>query len=152
MQIESWCFDIDKRFQQELRAQQLPQKVSLNARPALVSIARHLLHKHTQMSIEQDGTPVALMSMEAYCTAFLRAFLEESEPPAQRILLYSMPEAELARYAKEHQIHLDFPSAKDDVRLMLDSIAAMQPQTYNALCRSASRLQPAAEFLRLAPK
>lgn len=137
--------DIRQRFRDELRTLQLPKAVSLVGNAMQAAVAELLLKEHG--IVVGQGPQVQLMSMEAYCSAFLKSFMEEAPPPSGIMLLTTIPEDALIAFAKEHDIPVVCDD-RDDVRRMLDSIAASQPQTYFSLRRSSDRLKAAAEMLR----
>jgi hypothetical protein len=140
--------DIDKRFREELRQQQLNASISLEGNEMLIAVAEALLHKHApHITFAQHGAPVKLMTMERFGSAFITAFLEEQEPPQGQMLLYSVPEQEIILFAKHHEIPI-VEEEKDDAQLMLDDLAKSQPQTYQSLMRSALRLLPQMHPLR----
>jgi hypothetical protein len=158
--------EIDARFRKELREQGLPRRIRLSGEPWLIEIAKRLLASHaphividTPMTGAPTGvftpdasapTVVHVASMEEFGAAFVRSFLEERDPPAYPTLLYSIPEPVLRDFARKHNI--PFPpvatAGTDDVRALLDRIAAEQPQTYYSLSKSALRLKEYAEALR----
>ena len=113
------------------------------------TVATQLLKIHAPkiQIVEKNAQTVHLMSMQAYGSSFLRSFIEEHNPPQSPRLLHTIPEEELVHYAEKHDI-LVVKEEKDDVRHMLDRIAAQQPQTYFSLARSAWRLKDAADALR----
>jgi hypothetical protein len=147
--------DIDQRFRTELRDQELPARISLVGNRMLVAVARRLLAQHSPETVvdfvgdgvDEDTVLVALYSLESYGTAFLTAFLEEQEPPSMPALLYSIPESLILEYARRYDL-LVVEEPKSEVRVMLDRIAALQPQTFYSLSKSALRLGPYAEVLR----
>ena len=157
--VDLTLVDIDARFREELRTDPLPSRISLVGTVSMVAIATRLLAIHApRIIIADDGVPVRLMSLEAFGASFLASFLEEKNPPSWPVLLYSIPEATLACYAKKQGLPAFSGVALDslviddntrDVRLMLDHIAISQPQTYHSLCRSALRLRERTEKLRV---
>jgi len=144
--------DIDERFRKELRGQRLSGSVALSGNPMLTAIAVALLRRHApDITVERNtanAIVVHLYSMESFGSAFLAAFLEGAEPPRRPLLLHTIPESELAAFARLQGIPV-IAEERDTVRQMLDRIAERQPQTYFSLCKSALRLLPAAERLRI---
>ena len=136
--------DIHDRFRQEAKG--LPQAVRLVGNDGMADVAQKLLALHAPtIALDQSGARVSVLSMEEFGAAFLCSFLEGTDPPAGLFLLHTIPEAQIAAFAARHGIQLAKPQ-RDDVRRMLDRIAARQPQTYLSLAASAQRLL--AEVLR----
>lgn len=131
--------DLHQRFKEEARG--LPASISLRGNPMQVAVAQALLARHApDIRVSPEGTAVGLMSMEAYGAAFLASFMERQELPMEPLLFISIPEQLLVAYAQAKGIPV-VREEHDDIRRMLDRIAAQQPQTYFSLYRSARRLE-----------
>ncbi len=146
---ETVVIDINDRFREELRELQLAPVIVLEGNEMMRAIAERLLSIHASKIVIQTNSEIddssveriLLMSLEEFGTTFLRSFLEGTNLPGkkQKILLCSISESELIKYAKKHSMVLcDFE--KNEVRDMLDAIVQKQPQTYFSLAKGAKRL------------
>lgn len=140
--------DIHKRFRNELRDQDLPERIYLVGNDMQKQVAKLLLEKHApKITVSEDGEKVQLMSLEAFGSGFLSAFMESEKPPQGKMLLYTIPEEALLSYAEHYDIPL-IKEEKSKVREFVERIAKEQPQTFFSLGRSAQRLKEAARDLQ----
>lgn len=81
-------------------------------------------------------------SLENELAAELRAFLEH-QPRKKTLtpLMATIPEEEILAYARNHHLHGRTLTRRDDVRELLETLQANQPQTKAALRKSFVWLQ-----------
>lgn len=130
--------DIDRRFRSECKG--LPRAIRLEGNAMQAAVAEKLLERNAPHVIcSPDGEPVRLMSLEAHGARFLETFLEGKPPVEGRLLLHTIPERLLVRFAEHYGVTV-VREQKSPARKMLERIREEQPQTFFSLARSAGRI------------